>query len=85
MNNNKKISEDFLESFLNMPEVETDAEFYETERRYAELFGHGLPGEMLPDGISDGQIKKAMEECIFEHTDNLFERLGVKIDDDYIY
>ena len=48
-------------------------------------FGHGVPREMLPDSISTEQIKQAMKKCILSKKDNLFELLGIIINDNYLY
>ena len=49
--------------------------------------GHsrGVPREMLPDSISTEQIKQAMKKCILSKKDNLFELLGIIINDNYLY
>ena len=58
---------------------------YEIEEQYFRQFGHGVPREMLPDSISTEQIKQAMKKCILSKKDNLFELLGIIINDNYLY
>ena len=84
MDRNKSVS-DFMNNFLATPEPELDNEYYEIEKQYIQLFGHGVPREMLPDSISMEQIKQVMNQCILFKKDNLFELLGVIISDDYLY
>lgn len=76
---------DFMNNFLNTPEPEIDNEYYEIEKQYTQLFGHSVPREMLPDKISMEEIKQAMNQCILSKKDNLFELLGITINDDYLY
>ena len=84
MNNEKKVS-DFMNDFLNTPEPSIDQEYYQIEEKYKEMFGHNVPRAMLPDSISIDSIKTAMISCIENHDDNLFELLGVQLNDDYLY
>ena len=74
-----------MNSFLNTPEPKIDNEYYEIEEQYFRQFGHGVPREMLPDSISTEQIKQAMKKCILSKKDNLFELLGIIINDNYLY
>ena len=66
-------------------EPKIDNEYYEIEEQYFRQFGHGVPREMLPDSISTEQIKQAMKKCILSKKDNLFELLGIIINDNYLY
>ena len=84
MDKNKSVAE-YMNRFLSTPELEVDNEYYEIEGQYAQLFGHRIPREMLPDSISMEQIKQAMKKCILSQNDNLFELLGVTINNDYLY
>ena len=84
MDRNKSVA-DFMNSFLNAPEPEIDNEYYEIEKQYIQLFGHGVPRQMLADSTSMEQIKQAMNKCILSKKDDLFELLGVIISDDYLY
>ena len=84
MDKNKSVA-DFMNSFLNTPEPKIDNEYYEIEEQYFRQFGHGVPREMLPDSISTEQIKQAMKKCILSKKDNLFELLGIIINDNYLY
>lgn len=84
MDKNKSVA-DFMNCFLGTPEPEIDHEYYEIEKQYTKLFGHSVPREMFPDNISLDQIKQAMKQCILSQKDNLFELLGVTINDDYLY
>ena len=83
MDKNKSVA-DFMNSFLNTPEPKIDNEYYEIEEQYFRQFGHGVPREMLPDSISTEQIKQAMKKCILSKKDNLFELLGIIINDNYL-
>ena len=76
MDKNKSVA-DFMNSFLNTPEPKIDNEYYEIEEQYFR--------EMLPDSISTEQIKQAMKKCILSKKDNLFELLGIIINDNYLY
>ncbi|MCD8361498.1 MAG: hypothetical protein LUC98_00845 [Lachnospiraceae bacterium] len=80
-----KSVENFMNDFLDTPEPQIEKEYYEIEEQYIKLFGHGVPRAMLPDNIPIGTIKQAMMDCIQSQKDNLFERLGVTINDDYLY
>lgn len=87
-NNNMDIDEsvaDFMKAFLNTPEPEIDHEYFEIEDKFREMFGHGVPRAMLPDGMKTDTIKEAMKTCMENNEDNLFEVLGVKLDDNNIY
>lgn len=84
MNKNKNVA-DFMNRFLETPEPKNDNEYYEIEEQYSKQFGHGVPREMLPDSISTEQIEQAMKKCILFKKDNLFELLGIVINDNYLY
>lgn len=84
MDYNKSVA-DFMNSFLDTPEPKVDQEYYEIEEQYVQQFGHGVPREMLPDSVSLEQIKQAMKDCILSKSDTLFERLGVAINENYLY
>ena len=84
MDKNKSVA-DFMNSFLNTPEPKIDNEHYQTEAQYFRHFAHRVPREMLPDSISTEQIKQAMKKCILSKKDNLFELLGIIINDNYLY
>lgn len=85
MDNNSSMI-DILNAFIdNTPEPELDREYFEIEEEYKKLFGHPVPGAMIPDSISSEQIKDAMRTCIEKNEDNLFQLLGVEIDDSVKY
>lgn len=84
MADDKKLA-DFMAAFLSTPEPEIDREYSEIEDRYTKRFGHAVPREMLPDSITPEQLKSAMEECIRQEKDCLFEVLGIQINYDYLY
>ena len=84
MNMDKKVS-DFMDAFLNKPEPNVDQEYYQIEEEYKRLFGHTVPRAMLPDSVSMDSIKIAMKTCIANKKDNLFELLGVSLNDGYLY
>ena len=84
MNTDKKVS-DFMDAFLSTPEPNIDQEYYQIEEQYKALFGHSVPRAMLSDSITMDSIKTAMKTCIENKNDNLFELLGVKINEEYLY
>lgn len=85
MNRDKQVA-DFMNSFIdNTPEPEIDHEYFEIEKEYESIFGHPVPGEMIPDSISLEQIKSAMKQCIKTRTDSLFDLLGVKTNNEFMY
>lgn len=84
MDKNKSVA-DFMNSFLNTPEPEIDKEYYAIEEQYIQMFGHSVPREMLPESVSMEHIKQAMQKCILSQNDNLFELLGVTINNEYLY
>lgn len=84
MSIDKKVS-DFMSAFISSPEPEIDHEYYQIEAVYSKMFGHTVPREMLPDSITMDSIKTAMKTCIESKQDTLFELLGVKINNDYLY
>ena len=49
------------------------------------MFGHNVPRSLLPDAMSEEQIISAMRKCISTKTDNLFELLGVEINEENLY
>lgn len=77
--------EDFMNDFLNSPVQEVDQEYIEIEAKYNELFGHIVPREMLPPGVSTTAIKTAMLDSIKNGKDNVMEKIGVEINPDYLY
>ena len=64
---------------------EIDNDYYEIEDMYKEMFGHGVPREMLPNSFSQDIIKEAMNQCIENKQDDLFSILNVEIDFENIY
>lgn len=46
------------------------------------MFGHGVPREMFPPGISEEEIMKVVESCVQNKKDDLMKRLGAE-DDTY--
>lgn len=54
-----------------------DDEKFELEQKYAAMFGHGVPREMFPLGISEDEIRKSVESCIQNQKDELMKRLDV--------
>ncbi len=84
MNTDKNVS-DFMDAFLSTPEPNIDQEYYQIEEQYKALFGHSVPRAMLPDSITMDSIKTAIKTCIENKKDNLFELLGVKINEEYLY
>lgn len=84
MDKNKSVA-DFMNAFIDTPEPNIDTEYYEIEELYRQMFGHTVPRAMLPDSISMKQIKDAMRKCISIKSDNLFDLLGVELNNDYLY
>ncbi len=84
MSIDKKVS-DFMSAFISSPEPDIDHEYYQIETEFRKLFGHGVPREMLPDSATPDKIKNAMQICIDNKADTLFELLGVEINSTYLY
>lgn len=57
-----------------------DDEKFELEQKYAAMFGHGVPREMFPPGISEDEIMKAVETCVQNQKDELMKILAVEED-----
>lgn len=76
---------DFMNSFIDTPDPIINEQYYEIEKQYETLFGHSVPREMLPSGLSEKQLMIALEECIESNSDSLFEILGIKINYDHLY
>lgn len=55
-----------------------DEEKFELEQKYAAMFGHGVPREMFPPGISEDEIMKAVESCVQNQKDELMKILNVE-------
>lgn len=60
-------------------------QYDKVQKEFFSMFGHNVPRSLLPDSMSEEQIIAAMEKCISTKTDNLFELLGVEINDEYLY
>lgn len=84
MSIDKKVS-GFMNAFLDTPEPNIYQEYYQIEEQYKAIFGHTVPRAMLPDSISMDSIKFAMQTCIENKKDALFELLGVELNDEYLY
>ena len=76
---------DFMNAFIDSGESKIDEEMFELEQKYSTKFGHGVPREMIPPSVSETQIKEAVQKCIETEQDNLFELLGVTIDNRNLY
>lgn len=76
-----------ITNFINSGKVVNaiDDEYYIIEDEFKELFGHGVPREMIPTSISMENIKVAMKQCIEKKKDDLFELLGVEINSTDLY
>lgn len=74
---------EFVDS--NFEKNEIDVEYYEVEDRYKELFGHGIPLEMIPSGITKSQIIDAMNQSIKSNSDEVFSMLNISIDENALY
>ena len=55
-----------------------DDQKFELEQKYAAMFGHGVPREMFPPGISEDEIMKAVESCVQNQKDELMKILDVE-------
>ena len=77
--------EDFINDFLDFPISEIDQEYMEIEAKYKALFGHIVPRDMIPSGISMETIKNAMLESIELRKDIVLKKLGVNINSEYLY
>lgn len=76
----------FMNQFIDSGNNEAiDEELYSLERKYSELFGHAVPREMLPSGISNERMKESLQKCIELGKDSLFELFEVKIDKSALY
>lgn len=71
--------EDFLKILPENKKNTLDEEYYKIEDEFYELFGHRAPREIIPPGISEEQIKEAMELCVKNKKDTLLQFLNVKI------
>lgn len=69
----------------NTEKNEIDKEYYELEDIYKNLFGHGVPREMIPTSITMEKIKMAMKKCIETKNDDLFGALGIEISTEALY
>ena len=67
---NKLINEDDINGFNN--------EKFRLEQKYTAMFGHGVPREMFPPGISEDEIIKAVESCVQNQKDELMKILNVE-------
>lgn len=76
---------DFMNAFIDTPEPFANEEYQKIEKQYEEIFGHSVPREMVPSGISEKQLMDTLKECINSKSDNLFDRLGIKINYDNLY
>ena len=55
-----------------------DDKKFELEQKYAAMFGHGVPREMFPPGISEDEIMKAVESCVQNQKDELMKILDIE-------
>lgn len=55
-----------------------DDKKFELEQKYATMFGHGVPREMFPPGISEDEIMKAVKSCVQNQKDELMKILDVE-------
>lgn len=76
---------DFMNNFIDSGDSSIDEEMFDLEQKYFSKFGHGIPREMFPPSIDDSQIKDAVKKCIDNNQDNLFELLGVTVDNRNLY
>lgn len=75
-----------ITNFINSGDINTiDEEYYAIEDKYKGLFGHGVPREMIPTMISMEDIKVAMKQCIEKKKDDLFEILGIEVNNTDLY
>lgn len=76
---------DFMNKFIDSGYSSIDDEMFELEQKYSSKFGHGVPREMIPPSVNENQIKEAVKKCIENNQDNLFELLGVTVDNRNLY
>ena len=62
-----------------------DDKKFELEQKYATMFGHGVPREMFPPGISEDEIMKAVKSCVQNQKDELMKILDVEELDNFWY
>ena len=55
-----------------------DNKKFELEQKYVAMFGHGVPREMFPPGISEDEIMKAVESCVQNQKDELMKILDIE-------
>lgn len=77
-----------IDDFFNPMEPKSSGigiEYDRVQDEYFSMFGHNVPRSLLPDAMSEEQIISAMRKCISTKTDNLFELLGVEINEENLY
>ncbi|MCI9079101.1 MAG: hypothetical protein HFH68_09310 [Lachnospiraceae bacterium] len=64
---------DFINQLIDEDIIGFDEEKFELEQKYAIMFGHGVPREMFPSGISENEIMKVVESCVQNQKDELLK------------
>ena len=68
----------FMNKLIDEDINDFDNEKFELEQKYAAMFGHGVPREMVPPSISEDEIRKAVESCVQNQKDELMKILNVE-------
>lgn len=68
----------FMHQLIDEDINSVDDKKFELEQKYAAMFGHGVPREMFPPGISEDEIMKAVESCVQNQKDELMKILDVE-------
>ena len=76
---------DFLFSMIEKPLTDFDEDLFEIQKEYENKFGHAVPRQMLPDSLNNKELSIAIKKCIETSNDNIFEILGIKVNEDFLY
>ena len=68
----------FMHQLIDEDINSVDDKKFELEQKYAAMFGHGVPREMFPPGISEDEIMKALESCVQNQKDELMKILDAE-------
>ena len=68
----------FMHQLIDEDINSVDDKKFELEQKYAAMFGHGVPREMFPPGISEDEIMKAVESCVQNQKDELMKILDIE-------
>lgn len=77
---NSNQNDDIFSVLLKSNGGTVDEEYFELEDQFEKTFGYRVPRALLPDRISDDDVKKAMAASLEKKEDVLFSFLGVMVD-----